>query len=214
MGFLENRSVRFMWESVLKPILPAGALYLLTFVPKGGPYLSYRVGVLLYVSSHSKLPPNHWVGDLGELPVWLIAGIIVAMVFLGRLFATWWRARGQIPDLSKAIVAGLEWDVMPAFFEDYATLENPAPAMMGYYIKGPYCSSCHSSLQTATEHPGWDGLRFDIRNPCPCGVRHLFENEFPVDHAKVVVYRALQREARLKNFTACSRSPFRIEVTN
>jgi hypothetical protein len=202
VGQTVSRVWAFGWESIIKPCLPQVAigavLYLATNAPKVGNYLRYDMEFQVYLVPS----PNACKRGVfrGEIPVWGLLVVLVALTTLG----TWIRLYrdAQEPKLRRFSVRGLIWELTPLFFYVYKKEESPDD--VDDLIKGPYCPNCQQSLQGESGGIDWVPRTRVIEHPCPnCGFNHdwlgMYDNGrlFTIEVAKKIVYREAQRQARL-----------------
>jgi RNase P subunit RPR2 len=194
----EIRASQFSWQSIVLSLLPAVVSYLLTYIPKVGPYFNYRFGSFLY-AIHSGSRTR--MGVRGELPAWALLGIVISVIVITPRVVSWWRTRAH--RLIRKTVGELEWDLTPQFFREVQAIEIPGSIEVGEYIQGPYCKSCNRLLQFPSNQSSWgeEPIR-EIRNPCPfCGHIHSFKNKIGVSDAKVQVFGDLKRQLRTGTLT-------------
>ena len=186
-----------LWDDVVKPCIPLvvfGVLsYVVSLVPQLGPYFLWHLRFKVQMSPY----PNFqtWSGVAAELPLyaWLPLPLVPWTAWrLARRLSS--RPAVSQPEVQRAKVGGLEWDIMPEFFESWHEIEDPSLGALS--LRGPYCARCKGSLH----QPDPYGLGEDckmIPNPCPsCGTRHDVPSNVSIRDAKAQVYRELQRQVR------------------
>jgi hypothetical protein len=186
-----------VWDDILKPCIPpvviAALGFLVSLVPRIGPYLLWHLRLKIQIAA---LPQFHtWTGVAAELPLW-------AWLPLPLIPWTVWTLVRRLrshppapqPRVTRASVGGLEWDVLPDFFENYHDVEDPS--LGAFSIRGPYCIHCKGSLHLSDHLRLGDDYK-PIPNPCPsCGKSHATPSNVSVLDAKSQAYRELQRQVR------------------
>jgi hypothetical protein len=195
-----------LWDDVVKPCIPlvvfAALSYLVSLIPQVGPYLLWHLRFKAQVAAYPEF--KTWTGGAAELPIYAWLPILLVPWTAFRL-ARRLRSSPVVRELTvhRENVGGLEWDVLPEFFENCLEIEDPS--IGGLSIRGPYCAQCKASLHQPDRFGLGDDYKM-IPNPCPsCGTRHQVPSNVSIRDAKTQVYRELQRLVRageLKSSTA------------